>query len=176
MERYQSWYYFKSPFFKLIYCFHFLNRNGWFSPSRKCYYTLFMFISVYMDCKECLRFIARSSYHIITSLCVDKNGLFIFFQAEKRQQMRQAGQRLIFKWTAFFGGESGFRGQQHHSLGITTGLVCRNNLLLIATLLHLRDLVLRHSVYDQPGRSLRELSICQNWLARAFPLQWEFHS
>ena len=47
----------------------------------------------------------------------------IVFQAEKRQQMRQAGQR----WTAFFRGESGFRGQQHHSLGITTGLVRRNN-------------------------------------------------
>ena len=78
-----------------------------------------------------LRFIARSSYHIITSLCVDKNGLFNFFQAEKRQQMRQAGQRLIFKWTAFFGRESGFRGQQHHSVGITTGLVRRNNLLFI---------------------------------------------
>ncbi|CAH3157382.1 unnamed protein product, partial [Porites lobata] len=46
-------------------------------------------------------------------------------KAEKRQQMRQAGQRLIFKWTAFFRGESGFRGQQHHSLGITTGLVRR---------------------------------------------------
>ena len=57
----------------------------------------------------------------VTSLRVDKNGLFNFFQAEKRQQMRQAGQRLIFKWTAFFGRESGFRGQQHHSLGITSG-------------------------------------------------------
>ena len=57
----------------------------------------------------------------VTSLRVDKNGLFNFFQAEKRQQMRQAGQRLIFKWTAFFGGESGFRGQQYHSLGITSG-------------------------------------------------------
>ena len=57
----------------------------------------------------------------VTSLCVNKNGLFNFFQAEKRQQMRQAGQRLIFKWTAFFGRESGFRGQQHHSLGITSG-------------------------------------------------------
>ena len=101
-----------------------------------------------------LRFIARSGdlYVLIKMVCL------IVFQAEKRQQMRQAGQ----KWTAFFRGESGFRGQQHHSLGITTGLVCRNNLLLIATLLHLRDLVLRHSVYDQPGRSLRELSICQN--------------
>ena len=43
--------------------------------------------------------------------------LIIVFQAEKRQQMRQAGQ----KWTAFFRGESGFRGQQHHSLGITSG-------------------------------------------------------
>ena len=31
----------------------------------------------------------------VTSLRVDKNGLFNFFQAEKRQQMRQAGQRLI---------------------------------------------------------------------------------
>ena len=61
----------------------------------------------------------------------------IVFQAEKRQQMRQAGQR----WTAFFGGESGFRGQQHHSLGITTGLVRRNNLLFIATLLRYRDLI-----------------------------------
>ena len=42
-----------------------------------------------------LRFIARSGNHIVTSLHVDKNGLFNFFQAEKRQQMRQAGQRLI---------------------------------------------------------------------------------
>ena len=82
----------------------------------------------------------------------------IVFQAEKRQQMRQAGQR----WTALFGGESGFRGQQYHSLGITTGSVRWNDLLLIATQLHYRDLVLRHSVYDRPGRSLRELSICQN--------------
>ena len=173
MERYQSWHYIKSPFFKLIFCFHFLSLNGWFSPFRKCYYTLFMFIM-------CL-WIARSveiysKKWQVTSLCVDKNGLFNFFQAEKRQQMRQAGQRLIFKWTAFFGGESGFRGQQHHSLGITTGLVRRNNLLLIATPLHYRDLVLHHSVYDRPGRSLRVLSICQNWLARPFPLQWEFHS
>ena len=95
-------------------------------------------------------------YVLIKMVCL------IVFQAEKRQQMRQAGQRLIFKWTAFFRGESGFRGQQHHSLGITTGLVRRNNLLLIATLLHLRDLVLHHSVYDQPGRSLMVLSICQN--------------
>ena len=44
-----------------------------------------------------LRFIARSGNHIITSLRVDKYGLFkiIFFQTEKGQQMRQAGQRLI---------------------------------------------------------------------------------
>ena len=91
-------------------------------------------------------------YVLIKMVCL------IVFQAEKRQQMRLAGQR----WTAFFGGESGFRGQQHHSLGITTGLVRRNNLLLIATPLHYRDLVLRHSVYDRPGRSLRVLSICQN--------------
>ena len=34
--------------------------------------------------------IATSGY----SLCVDKNGLFNLFQAEKRQQMRQARQRL----------------------------------------------------------------------------------
>ena len=91
-------------------------------------------------------------YVLIKMVCL------IVFQVEKRQQIRQAGQR----WTAFFGGESGFRGQQHHSLGITTGLVRRNNLLLIATPLHYRDLVLHHSDYDRPGRSLRVLSICQN--------------
>ena len=93
-----------------------------------------------------MRFIARSGdlYVLIKMVCL------IVFQVEKRQQIRQAGQR----WTAFFGGESGFRGQQHHSLGITTGLVRRNNLLLMATL--------PYSVYDQPGRSLRVLSICQN--------------
>ena len=67
-----------------------------------------------MDCKECWDFIARSGKSQVYVL-------FNFFQAEKRQQMRQAGQRLIFKWTAFFGRESGFRGQQHHSLGITSG-------------------------------------------------------
>ena len=78
-----------------------------------------------------LRLIARSGKSQVYVL-IYKNGLFNFFQAEKRQQMRQAGQR----WTAFFGGESGFRGQQHHSLGITSGLVRRNNLLLIATPLH----------------------------------------
>ena len=60
-------------------------------------------------------------YVLIKMVCL------IVFQAEKRQQMRKAGQRC----TAFFGGESGFRGQQHHSLGITIGLVRRNNLLFI---------------------------------------------
>ena len=101
-----------------------------------------------------MRFIARSGdlYVLIKMVCL------IVFQVEKRQQIRQAGQR----WTAFFGGESGFRGQQHHGLGVTTGLVRRNNLLLIATLLHLRDLGLHHSGYDQPGRSLRVLFICHN--------------
>ena len=42
-----------------------------------------------------LRFIARSGNHIVTSLHVDKNGLFNFFQAEKRQQIREGGRRLI---------------------------------------------------------------------------------
>ena len=50
-----------------------------------------------------LRFIARSGkshvYVLIKMVCL------IIFQADKRQQMRQAGQR----WTAFFGGESGSR-------------------------------------------------------------------
>ena len=113
-----------------------------------------MFIRCLYRLPGVLRFIARSGNHIVTSLHVDKNGLFNFFQAEKRQQMRQAAQR----WTAFFRGESGFRGQQHHSLGITTGLVRRNNLLFIATLLHYRVLVYV-TVYDQPGRSLRVLFI-----------------
>ena len=110
--------------------------------------------NVFMDCKA--RSVEIYSKKWQVSLCVDKNGLFNFFQAEKRQQMRQAGQRLTFKWTAFFGGESGFRGQQHHSLGITTGLVRRINLLFVATLLYYSDLVLRPSVYDLV------LFICQN--------------
>ena len=42
-----------------------------------------------------LRFKARSGNHIVTSLHVDKMVCLIFFQAEKQQQIRQAGQRLI---------------------------------------------------------------------------------
>ena len=54
-----------------------------------------MFISVYMDCKECWDL--KPEVAIISSpvYIVDKIGLLNFFQAEKRQQMRQAGQRLI---------------------------------------------------------------------------------
>ena len=59
----------------------------------------------------------------VTSLCVDKNGLFNFFSGRKKTTNEASWSEItvIFKWTAFFGGESGFRGQQHHSLGITSG-------------------------------------------------------
>ena len=39
-----------------------------------------------------MRFLRRSYYHI-SSLCANKNGLIFIFQAEKRQQLWQNGQR-----------------------------------------------------------------------------------
>ena len=39
-----------------------------------------------------MRFLTRSYYHI-NSLCANKNGLIFIFQAEKRQQLWQNGQR-----------------------------------------------------------------------------------
>ena len=72
----------------------YLNLNGWFSPSRKCYYGLFMIIRCFYGLQGVLRFLARSDYHINTSLCADKKFFFYFFR-QKRQQMRQTGQRLI---------------------------------------------------------------------------------
>ena len=46
---------------------------------------------------------------------VDKNGLFNFFRQKKKTNEAS--------WSEINrnGGECGFRGQQHHSLGITTG-------------------------------------------------------
>ena len=38
------------------------------------------------------RFLTRSYYHI-SCLCANKNGLIFIFQAEKRQQLWQNGQR-----------------------------------------------------------------------------------
>ena len=39
-----------------------------------------------------MRFLTRSYYHI-SSLCANQNGLIFIFQAEKRQQLWQNGQR-----------------------------------------------------------------------------------
>ena len=46
--------------------------------------------------------------------------MYLFFSGRKKATNEANWPE---KWTAFFG-ESGFRGQQHHSLGTTTGLVC----------------------------------------------------
>ena len=41
------------------------------------------------------------------------------------------------KWTAFFGGESGFSEQQHHTLGIWFGqYAVKNDILLMVTGVH----------------------------------------
>ena len=59
----------------------------------------------------------------ISSLCADENGLFIFLGRKKETNLANWSE-VNRIWTAFFEGESGFRGQQHHSVGITTGLDC----------------------------------------------------
>ena len=96
-------------------CSHFLqctvvNLNGWFSSSRKCYFELFMFIGFSWECQGGLRVLAQSDNQIFTLFVADENDLFLF-QAEKRQQVCETGQRLRSL-------ESGLRGQQHYILGI----------------------------------------------------------
>ena len=108
-----------------------------------------------LDCKQ-LRFFARSGQHIhtVTSLCVVKKVFLKFFQPEKRQQ-NEASWSEVQKWTAFFGGESGFRGQQHHSLGITTGLVCMLSLFITNSYpTSLQRLVV--TLYRSPAREITE--------------------
>ena len=48
--------------------------------------------SIYYELQGVMRFLTRSYYHI-SSLCANKNGLIFIFQAEKRQQLWQNGQR-----------------------------------------------------------------------------------
>ena len=96
-------------------CSHFLqctvlNLNGWFSSSRKCYFELFMYIGFSWECQGGLRVLAWSDNHIFTFFVADENDLFLF-QAEKRQQVCETGQRLRSL-------ESGLKGQQHYILGI----------------------------------------------------------
>ena len=96
-------------------CSHFLqctvlNLNGWFSSSRKCYFELFMYIGFSWECQGGLRVLAWSDHHIFTFSVADENDLFLF-QAEKRQQVCETGQRLRSL-------ESGLKGQQHYILGI----------------------------------------------------------
>ena len=86
-----------------------LNLNGWSSSSRKCYFELPMYIGFSWECQG-LRVLARSDNHIFTFFVADENDLFLF-QAEKRQQVCETGQRLRSL-------ESGLKGQQHYILGI----------------------------------------------------------
>ena len=68
-----------------------------------------------MDYKE-VTIISTPGYVLI------KNSLFIF-SGRKRQQIRQTGQRLI-EMDCILWNRVWFKGKQHRSLGITTGLVC----------------------------------------------------
>ena len=62
------------------------------------------------ECQGGLRVLAWSDNHIFTFFVADENDLFLF-QAEKRQQVCETGQRLRSL-------ESGLKGQQHYILGI----------------------------------------------------------
>ena len=86
-----------------------VNLNGW-SSSRKCYFELFMYVGFSWECQGALRVLARSDNHTFTFFLADENDLFLF-QAEKRQQVCETGQRLHSL-------ESGLRRQQHYILGI----------------------------------------------------------
>ena len=78
-----------------------------------------------------LRFLARIDRFIMSPICADKNGLFtcIFSGRKKTTKEALTGQRLI-EMDCILGGEFVFRGQQHHNLGITTGLVCMLSLFI----------------------------------------------
>ena len=87
-----------------------VNLNGWSSSPRKCYFDLFIYTGFSWECQGGLRVLARSDNHIFTVFLADENDLLLF-QAEKRQQVCETGQRLRSL-------ESGLRGQQHYILGI----------------------------------------------------------
>ena len=69
-----------------------------------------MYIGFSWECHGWLRVLAWSDNHIFTFFVADENDLFLF-QAEKRQQVCETGQRLRSL-------ESGLKGQQHYILGI----------------------------------------------------------
>ena len=70
------------------------NLNGWSSPCRKGYYTLFIvFIWI---ARSAVIFSKNWQIHIVTNLCADKNGLFtcIFSGRKKTTKEALTGQRL----------------------------------------------------------------------------------
>ena len=69
-----------------------------------------MYVGFSWECQGALRVLARSDNHTFTFFLADENDLFLF-QAEKRQQVCETGQRLRSL-------ESGLRRQQHYILGI----------------------------------------------------------
>ena len=67
-------------------CSHFVNLNGWSSPSSKCH-KVFIWIarSVEIFCKKWLWCQHQFNYMLIKMV-------YLFFSGRKRQQMRQTGQ------------------------------------------------------------------------------------
>ena len=115
------------------------NLNGW-SSSRKCYFELFMYVGFSWECQGALRVLARSDNHTFTFFLADENDLFLF-QAEKRQQVCETGQRLHSL-------ESGLRRQQHYILGIFWNLfiVLYSGILTLILLFNISYMVVTRGI------------------------------
>ena len=117
-----------------------VNLNGWSSSPRKCYFELFMYTGFSWECQGGLRVLARSDNHTFTFFLADENDLFLF-QAEKRQQVCETGQRLRSL-------ESGLRRQQHYILGIFWNLfiVLYSGILTLILLFTISYMVVTHAI------------------------------
>ena len=117
-----------------------VNLNGWSSSSGKCYFELFMYIGFSWEFQGGLRGLARSDNHIFTLFLADENDLFLF-QAEKRQQVCETGQKLRSL-------ESELKGQQHYILGIFWNLfvVLYSGILTAILLFTILYMVVTHAI------------------------------
>ena len=79
-----------------------------------------------------LRFLAKSDYHIRTSLYKCWYKWFIYFFRQKKTTNEANCSEVNRNLLHSLEESSRFRGQQHHSLGITTGLVSMLPYLIIS--------------------------------------------
>ena len=93
-----------------------------------------------------LRFLARSDNHIITSLCADENGLFIFSGRKKttiEENWSEVNRKGLHPLEESLDLDDNSIIVEEFQLIWFIMYAFRNNLLSVVTLLHYRDFVLQ---------------------------------